>query len=152
MGWSFEFLTHPQRGEGAEARKSVNFKSHQQSCFLITFLSKKSIFKDLDEHYTNNLSLPMHHNPPPHNKSCSFSTEIKLDEEPWDGDPYKPLENPCRPLHILTTCLLNPYKSLEILRNPQRGEGAEARKSGNVKSSQKSCFLKIFLVKRAIVV
>ena len=77
-------------GEGAEARKSVNFKSHQQSCFLITFLFKKAFFKDLYEHYTHDFSLPLHHNtpPPPHNKSGSFSTNMRLAEEHWMGDPW----------------------------------------------------------------
>ena len=60
--------------------------------------------------------------------------------------PYKSLHilgNPYKPLQILTT----PYKSLQILTNAQRGEGTEARKSGNVKSTQTSCFLIIFFIK-----
>ena len=47
-----------------EAVKSGTAKSNQKLCFLIIFLLNKHMFKDPDEHYTNGLSLPVHHNPP----------------------------------------------------------------------------------------
>ena len=65
FGTHYRFLTTPQRWEVTEARKWWIFKRHQGSCFLIVFLLKwQGFFKDLDEQYTHDLSLPVHHNPP----------------------------------------------------------------------------------------
>ena len=69
---SLQSLTHPQRGEGTDARKYGHFQEHPKSCFLILFLLNM-FFLDHDDHYTNDLPLHTNHPSLP-NKSGSFST------------------------------------------------------------------------------
>ena len=98
---SLHILTHPQRLRWERGQRLGNLdiaRSPKRAVFLLSFYLKKTFFKDPDEHYTNDLSLPLHHNPP--NKIVSFSTKINLVEEPWRV--------------ILTT----PYNSLQLLTTP----------------------------------
>ena len=83
---SLEILGNPERGEGPETGGPGNLKSSPKSCFLIIHsINQGNFFKDPDEQYTGGVSLPVHHTPP--NKSGSFSTKIKLGEEPWRCGP-----------------------------------------------------------------
>ena len=61
----------------------VNFQEAPRELFSDCLSIEMARFlKDLDEQYTHDLSLPVHHNPPPLNKSGSLSTEIKLAKDP----------------------------------------------------------------------
>ena len=91
----------------------------------------------------------------PPNKSVSFSTKIKLVEEPWRGDPNKSLQilwNPYKSLQLLLSpykslhitgnlhkplqILTTPYKSLHILTHPQRLRWERGQRLGNLEISR----------------
>ena len=62
---NLENTLHVLRGEmGAEARGPGNLKSSPKSCCLLIHAISQGIFKDPDEQYTSDLSLPVHHTPP----------------------------------------------------------------------------------------
>ena len=126
LWWSLQILTNPynsSEGRGDRGCEIWNCQEPPKAVFSDYFLLSKHMFKYPDEHYRNGLSLPVHHTPPLVRVSV-LAPKIKLAEEPW--------------------MVFDPYKSLQCLTTPQRGEVTEAVTSGTAKSHHNLCFLIIF--------